>query len=379
MSADRQRVLVLTSDREQAVDRVRRRGVDTVVVVAERYRPLYDGLPGVTVRTVPSIDDLTAVREVGRAEAARGPVRAVVAATEKAVIPAGILRAYLGVPGAGPDVAFAFTHKLAMKQRLSDHGVRVAPFRAATTGTQLAEAADELGYPVVVKPVMGAAGKDTHRVAGPQELSRLTARKAFGPGPYLVEQHVDMVEEIECDAVVRDGRTVFHSVSRYFAPLLTVGTEVIGGSYVVPADDPVVAQVGRLHDQVVQALGARDAVTHLECFVTRDGLVVGEITCRPGGGSVADMVHRAWGVDLWDELVRAELGEPSAVVVRPAPGVHGWTYLRSGPEGVAVAEDLDGVVGVTGRSGGSVELRLLTDDAETMRRLHAEISTQVGR
>jgi hypothetical protein len=46
---------------------------------------------------------------------------------------------------------------------------------------------------------------------------------------------------------------------------------------------------------------------------------------------------------------------------------------------VAVAEDLDGVVGVTGRSGGSVELRLLTDDAETMRRLHAEISTQVGR
>lgn len=373
------RVLVLTSDREEAVDRVRRRDVETVVITAERYRPLYDGLPGVTVRTVPAIDDLTAVREVGRAEAARGPVRAVVAATEKSVIPAGMLRAHLGVPGAGPDVAFAFTHKGAMKQRLSDHGVRVAPFRAATTGAQLAEAADEIGYPVVVKPVMGAAGKDTHVVASSAELSRLTDRGAFGPGPYLVERHVEMVEEVECDGIVRDGRTTFHSVSRYFAPLLTVGTQVIGGSYVVPADDPIVPALGRLHDEVVRALGARDAVTHLECFVTADGLVVGEITCRPGGGSVTDMVQRAWDVDLWDELVRAELGEPSAVAVRPAPGVHGWTYLRSGPDGVAVAEDLDGVVGVSGPSGGSVVLRLLTDDAEAMRRLHTEISTQVGR
>lgn len=375
-------VLLLNSDRIEAVDRLSAfEDVNLRIIVAEGYADMYRHLGGVA--HVPALDDTTAVRKTALAFARDVPIHHVVAATEKSVIPAALVRAHLGVPGLTVDQAFRFTHKHAMKECLRAAGLPVAASRLVTETEGLKVAADTLDWPVVVKPVMGSAGKATFQVTSQVELGELVARDSLGPGPYQVERFIPMTAEYHCDGVVRDGTTVFTSASRYFAPLLSVGTTTFGGSHVIDQASAQAKEVAGLHEGVVAALGCRDVVTHLECFETTEGMVVGEVTCRPGGGGVPDTILAAFGVDLWDEFMRAELGQASraSAPAHASAGVSGWTYLRTGPVAAARAAELDGVVHVTkpAPGGGSYVLRLHTPDEHRMRRLHNAIGLEVGR
>ncbi|MEV7004933.1 ATP-grasp domain-containing protein [Streptosporangium sp. NPDC051022] len=374
------KVLLLNSDKGEVVDRLSaREDVNLRIIAAGAYAEVYSRFGGIA--HVPAIDDITAVRDAALELARDAPIDHVLAATEKSVIPAALVRAYLGVPGLTVDQAFAFTHKHAMKKRIRAAGLPVAESRLVTDVGGLEATAEAIGRPVVVKPVMGSGGAATFRITSPAELAGLVARKALGSGPYQIERFLPMAAEYHCDGVVRDGNTVFTSVSRYFAPLLSVGTTVIGGSYVLDQESSIARRTVGLHGAVVSALGCRDVVTHLECFETAEGIVVGEITCRPGGGAVTDVVSDAFGVDLWDELIRAEFGEAPRIAPRAPGEVYGWTYLRAGSAAATRIAGLEGVLALKEPSseGGSFVVRLRAADEDGMRRLHGLISQEVGR
>jgi len=360
-------VLLLNSDRHEVLGLLRSRpGVRLNIITAAKYADL--AADGIRTAIVPAIDDLTAVRDAASELARREQVDVVIAATEKSVIPAALVRAQLGVPGQGLDEAYAFAHKHAMKRRLRAAGLPVARSRPATSRPGLLAAAQDLGYPVVVKPVTGALAARTYRVEHPAELSGLIAAGALGPGPYQVERFVEMLAEYHCDGVVRGGRTVAAPVSRYFQPLLGLSSTAPDGSYTLPQDLPQAREISALHQRVVEALGAGDCVTHLECFETTEGMVIGEIACRPGGGAIALVLRSARGIEIWDEFVRAALGEPSALT-EPASdaagsvdATHGWLSFRSGaapPTGHRAVVALHGAAG-------SYDLVLRTENQEAM-------------
>src|SRR5581483_3202870 len=95
----------------------------------------------------------------------------------------------------------------------------------------------------------------------------------------------------------------------------------VHGSATVAAGDPVLAPARVLHAGTVAALGLRSGVTHLELLETAgQGLLVGEITCRPAGGGLLRNVELASGVDLWRCFVDAELGREPAIRRPARPG-----------------------------------------------------------
>ncbi|MFI7677441.1 hypothetical protein [Actinophytocola sp. NPDC049390] len=267
------------------------------------------------------VDDVTDLRQVRDAvvELIRTtPIDHVVAPSERGLQPAGYVRSLLGLPGTGYDTANRFSNKYAMKRALAAAGLPVAPFAALGSLVDLPRRATELGWPVVVKPVIGAASRDTHVLADRAAFTELlSSPHAAGLRdcryPLILERFVDVEAEFHCDGVVSDGTVRFASVSRYVLPPL-VRRGRIAGSYTLPADSPDLAPVTELHRAAVAALGLRDGVTHLEVLRTGDGFLIGEISARPGAGGIGEMVRLRHGVDLWQALIDVSVGREPACV-----------------------------------------------------------------
>ncbi|WP_247672262.1 MULTISPECIES: ATP-grasp domain-containing protein [Micromonospora] len=308
------------------------------VITIDKYRHFYD--PGTDVELVDSVADLTGVRLAALRIRERHPFDWVVAPSEWSVQAGGYLRSYLGLPGPGYEVANAFSNKFVMKQKLAAAGLPVTAFRRMESLDDTVEAARHLGWPVVVKRACGGGAGYVVVIRDPDHLhdvfaddSRAAMRTA--PFPLLAEQMVDIEAEYHCDGVVIDGHVRFAPVSRYFAPVLDSVGGVIG-SYTLPDHDPETHLIADLHTQVVDALGLRDGVTHLEVFKSPDGYLIGEIACRPGGGGITAQIRHQYGIDLWDTFL--DLATGAGVDIAPAPrDDHMIQYMLPRPAGTVTA------------------------------------------
>ncbi|MFJ9772638.1 acetyl-CoA carboxylase biotin carboxylase subunit family protein [Kitasatospora sp. NPDC101157] len=341
-------LILLNSDRRELPERLSRRsGLPVHLITTERYRDHYGAGPDVSY--VRDWHDLTAVRAAALHIAAQRPVRGVAAATEKSVPAAGLVRSALQLPGPGYDRSLAFSHKDVMKRRLGERGIRVARCATAYRLEDVPRLGAELGWPVVVKPVTGASARHVVRLDGPSGSTDLgPADPAVTGIPLLVEEHLEVLAEYHVDAVIRNDQVVFHAVSRYFAPVLSLPRER-RGSFLLPDGSPSHPELTALLHRVVAALRPGRGVVHLECLETPDGLHVGEIAARPGGGGIPRTLHEAYGVDLWDEVLAGELDEERGAEPAVPERVHAWARVpvADGAQGFEVicfsAATADGV------------------------------------
>ncbi|WP_250306271.1 acetyl-CoA carboxylase biotin carboxylase subunit family protein [Streptomyces sp. A 4/2] len=327
-------IILLNSDKPEVLDALARRPDVTVRVIT---RKVYAGLyRGHEVAYVDSFADLTQVARAAYELAAHGPIDHVVAATEKSVVAAGLVRVLLGVPGSGFDQSLWGSHKRAMKDKLRASGLPVTDHVQATTVDGVLQAAGQIGWPVVIKPVFGAASKATYHVDSPEEFAERHRAGDFADLadtqlPVQVERLVRFTHEYHCDGVVHDGKVVRAAVSRYFLPPLRTSASLRSG-YIADQTAPFSREVLYLHHQVVAALGLPAGVTHMEVFRTNAGPVIGEVAVRPGGLGLSRMWWHAFGVDLWEEFARVSTGElPSVPTNDPSPGTIGRIRLPALP------------------------------------------------
>jgi biotin carboxylase len=101
---------------------------------------------------------------------------------------------------------------------------------------------------------------------------------------------------------VSSGKICFFNPSEYLLPLW---------ANVVPATLPeaVEQQVRHLTQRVVEGFGIERGMLHLELFLTPDGPVFGEVAMRPPGGHLMELIETSYGFDIWEALLRVELGQ----------------------------------------------------------------------
>ncbi|MDH6110562.1 acetyl-CoA/propionyl-CoA carboxylase biotin carboxyl carrier protein [Kitasatospora sp. MAP12-15] len=108
--------------------------------------------------------------------------------------------------------------KINAKEAVRAVGVPVVPgSRAgAASDEELALAADEIGYPVLIKPSAGGGGKGMRLVHDPAELptelagARRLARTAFGDDTLLLERWIDRPRHIEVQVLADVHGTTVH-------------------------------------------------------------------------------------------------------------------------------------------------------------------------
>jgi acetyl-CoA carboxylase, biotin carboxylase subunit len=114
--------------------------------------------------------------------------------------------------GPDADVMARMGDKVQAKLELREAGVPLVPGTEGTTGVEEARAAaDEVGYPVLLKAAAGGGGKGMRLVAGPDELesaygmAAMEAEAAFGDGSLYLEKAVSPARHVEIQ-VLADGQ-----------------------------------------------------------------------------------------------------------------------------------------------------------------------------
>ena len=258
---------------------------------------------------VPDLTDEDAVVRSVVAGVGGHRIDRVVCLWEPGVVLAAKLREALGAPGMRVAQALAFRNKDLMKQKVTAAGIRTARHASATTMAQVREAARELGFPVIVKPIAGAGSMDTVRAGSAEELEQALAQvKAYDE--VNVEEFIDG-EEYTYDTICIDGRIVYENVCYYRPnPLIARSTEWISPQTIALRDlstTPVKAGIALGRD-VLKALAFGTGFTHMEWFFTAKGEVVfGEIAARPPGAHTVDLMNYVGDVDLFDGYAEADL------------------------------------------------------------------------
>ncbi|MFF4819252.1 biotin carboxylase N-terminal domain-containing protein [Kitasatospora sp. NPDC001309] len=122
---------------------------------------------------------------------------------------------FIGPP---PGAVELMGDKINAKEAVRTAGVPVVPGSQATAPTDedLVAAADEIGYPVLLKPSAGGGGKGMRLVRDPAELpteiaaARRVARTAFGDDTLLLERWVDRPRHIEVQVLADAHGTTVH-------------------------------------------------------------------------------------------------------------------------------------------------------------------------
>ena len=227
---------------------------------------------------------------------------------EPYMVLAARLREELGLPGLTVEATVPFRDKERMKQILDGAGLRTPWHVAARTVAEVWQAAERVGYPLIVKPIDGAGSADTYRADSAADLNAILPSLRHVP-QVSVEEFVD-AEEFTYDTICARGEVLVENICQYHPrPLMTKMHEWISPITMAQRDlDAPGLQGGRqLGRAVLQALGFRDGFTHMEWYRKADGEVVfGEIGARPPGARTVDVMNYATDSDLfaaWAEAV----------------------------------------------------------------------------
>ncbi len=239
-----------------------------------------------------------------------GPARRFFGPLEQLQVPLAIAREALGIDGLNVEAAKNFRDKARMKTVLRDAGVPCARHVLAGDTASAIGFAEDVGFPLVVKPPAGAGGKATYRIDNPDQLRALLDRSPPDPDrPTLYEEFVSGTE-FSFDSVMCDGKLVWHSISRYMpSPLEVLENPWIQWCVLLPReiDGPEFDPIRAAADNGLRALGFETGLSHMEWFRLRDGrIAISEVGARPPGAQFTSLLSYAHDVDFyraWPQLV----------------------------------------------------------------------------
>ena len=225
---------------------------------------------------------------------------------EPLVILAARLRDRFGMPGMSADVVRGFRDKELMKERVRAAGLRVPRSARVRTEKEILAAAEEIGFPMILKPIAGAGSADTYRCETPAELH--AAIKAMRGIPEASLEEYVVGEEFTYDTVCIGGKPAYENVASYLPKPYEMRTIEWISPVIITVRDMYQERLAKgveLGRNVLTALGMGDGFTHMEWFLTPKGeAVFGEIGARPGGGHIVDQMNYTSDIDLFREWAR---------------------------------------------------------------------------
>jgi hypothetical protein len=226
---------------------------------------------------------------------------------EPAIMLAARLREAFGVPGLNTGQAQLFRDKELMKQALDEAEIRTPRHVAATTVAAIWEAAEHIGYPIILKPIDGAGSADTYRVRDTEELKSVMPRLRHVP-TVSVEEFVDG-EEFTFDTITVNGKIAYYNIAWYRPrPLVARSNEWISPQVIAlrNVDQPDLQGGVKMGFDVIKALEFDTGFTHMEWYRKADGEVVfGEIGARPPGAHQVDQMKYVCDFDVFREWANA--------------------------------------------------------------------------
>jgi biotin carboxylase len=267
--------------------------------------------PGLKEADIAKVVDFADVDAVLKATARLKLDGVLTVSADRAVPVVAAIAEARGLPGIGVETAHLMTHKVAMRRRLADAGVPQPRFAAIRSLSERRRAADEVGFPAVLKPADSGGQRGLFRVESVDDIDAHLheALRASPTGEAILEQYIEGTEMNGIVIARSDDAIPLTLSDRLRPPGVGFG---VGWIHVYPATTfgAQLEESERVAVHTVHALGLHNAIAFPQLIATPDGRVqVVECAARIPGGQMADLVRFAVGVDLIDVQIRMALGE----------------------------------------------------------------------
>ena len=219
--------------------------------------------------------------------------------------------------GPGPDAIAEMGDKIAARHRVAAAGVPVVPGVGAPgmSDAELITAAEEIGYPILIKPSAGGGGKGMHQVpeaAGMKAAlaaARREASSSFGDDTLLLERVITRPRHIEVQILCDEFGNAVHLGERECS-LQRRHQKIIEEAPSVLLDTAARERLGSLAIQAARACGYVNAGT-VEFICSSDepeDFYFIEMNTRLQVEH--PVTEQVWGVDLVAEQIRIAAGQP---------------------------------------------------------------------
>ncbi|MBA2554498.1 MAG: ATP-grasp domain-containing protein [Geodermatophilaceae bacterium] len=258
---------------------------------------------------VSSVTHVEAMTKIVRSIQGRVWVDRLEATVEAHTMAAAKVREACDIPGTSVRTAWLCRDKPSMKETLREAGVPTAASTAAGSAAEAHAFAEQVGFPLILKPRSGAGAADTMRVDDDDQLNKaLLSYGRQGVGSIAVEEFVEGHEGFY-DTLSIDGEVALDFVSHYYPNVLeAMRTRWISPQFISTNRVDTTPEYGELRDmgrRVVAALGIGTSATHMEWFFGPKGLKFSEIGCRPPGVGAWDLYSAGNDIDLYREWANA--------------------------------------------------------------------------
>lgn len=264
----------------------------------------------------------------------------------------------MGLPGIGYETARSFTNKHKMRCLTRDAGVANPAFALATTLDEAVAFADEMGYPLVVKPVDGNSSRGVHKAVDEESLKRVfydSLGHALSDKAVLVEEFIEGDEYI-VDSFCCGGKCINTDVAvkEHFDLADGFVSKAVVIQDAPHCESEWERKLLEANKRTVEALGLPYGPTHGEYIISsKDGKAyLVEVAARGGGIRLSsDLIPLATGVPVSELVARYSAGDEtvSASGLEMKHGSAAWFAFSlpkgrvTGVSGVEECLALDGV------------------------------------
>lgn len=234
--------------------------------------------------------------------------------TDLAVVSAATVAERCQLPGIGVEVAKRATNKKLMRDACAKAGIPIPKYRCVESAQEAVDAAKEIGLPVVVKPTDSQSSKGVAKVwnLGDIPLWFEHAVRESREAKVLVEEMLTGIES-SVEAYVHDGQIATLGICEKIKspPPYSFDTRLL---YPATFSGETMADLTRINEDVVHALGIPFGITHAEYIVTPKGVFLLEVAARGCGAGVASVLLPAiTGFDPIKARIQSALGEFEAL------------------------------------------------------------------
>ncbi len=267
--------------------------------------------------------------------------------TDVAVAAIGYICKRLGLCGLSFDAACRVTDKWRMKEAFCRGGVSTPRFEKASSLVQVRQAAQRLGYPLVVKAVDSSGSRGVVIVKEESQLEAAfhEAMEVSQKGYALVEEYIQ-AHEIGVDGFVKGGRLVFFAPHEKYMFRSGQAAAPAGHRFPYLGSQRLLEEIRRQMQLAVDAVGLDACPVNADVLVDGERAWVLEIGGRTGATCIPELISIHYGFSFYEKIIENALGnlvdfpESAESVYKPCEG----RLLMSPVDGVISRIEEEGLV-----------------------------------
>jgi biotin carboxylase len=210
--------------------------------------------------------------------------------TDIAVKTAAEIAQALGLRGIGTEVAFKATNKSEMRDICSKAGIPIPKYGCVSSIDDAILIANEIGFPVIIKPTDSQSSKGVAKVNDIFELKKCfdEAMSHSYEGRVLIEELLIGIES-SVEAYVKNGVSKVLGISEKTKSMPPYSFDL---RLIYPArfSNKLLKELIDLNQLVTNAINIPFGISHAEFIITKKGIYLLEIAARGCGSGVASIL-----------------------------------------------------------------------------------------